>query len=114
MGAKHIVRWGKRRWKIEGFFKTAKGRFSLHRFAQGSKLGVYRYLILSMAAYVLAHWGYLCRCGEGVPEWGVGAGVILEEVLAEVVIMDLIKEIEERQTLLRRHGINIQVHRCKM
>jgi hypothetical protein len=115
MGAKHIVRWGKRRWKIEGFFKTAKGRFSLHRFAQGSKLGVYRYLILSMAAYVLAHWGYLCRCGEGLPpKWGVGAGVILEEVLAEVVIMDLIKEIEERQTLLQRHGINIQVHRCKM
>lgn len=38
--AKHIVRWGKRRWRIEGFFKTAKGRFSLDRFGQGTKLGV--------------------------------------------------------------------------
>lgn len=55
MSAKHIVRWGKRRWRTEGFFKTVKGRFGLERFAQGSKkLGVYRYLILSMAAYICA------------------------------------------------------------
>jgi hypothetical protein len=32
LSPKHIVRWGKRRWRIEGFFKSAKGRFSLDRF----------------------------------------------------------------------------------
>ena len=48
----HTVRWGKKRWRIEGFFKTAKGRFSLDRFEQGSRLGVYRYLVLSMIAYL--------------------------------------------------------------
>ena len=26
--------WGRRRWQIEGFFKTAKHRFGLHRFGQ--------------------------------------------------------------------------------
>jgi hypothetical protein len=55
LSPEHIVRWGKRRWRIEGFFKTVKGRFSLERFGQGSRLGVYRYLILSMIAYLLAH-----------------------------------------------------------
>jgi hypothetical protein len=114
MSAKHIVRWGKRRWKIEGFFKTVKGRFSLDRFAQGSKLGVYRYLIMSMAAYVLAHWGHLRRESGRQPDWGEAARAILEEVLAEVVVMELINEIEERRTLLLRHGIDIRVHRCKI
>jgi hypothetical protein len=44
LSPKHIVRWGKRRWRIEGFFKSAKGRFSLDRFGQGRRLGVYHYL----------------------------------------------------------------------
>ena len=55
LSPEHIVRWGKRRWRIEGFFKTTKGRFSLERFGQGTSLGVYRYLLLSMIAYLLAH-----------------------------------------------------------
>jgi hypothetical protein len=33
-----IVRWGKKRWSIEGFFKIAKGRFSLERFGQATRL----------------------------------------------------------------------------
>jgi hypothetical protein len=31
--------WGKRRWQIEGWFKIAKHRFGLHRFAQLSQAG---------------------------------------------------------------------------
>jgi hypothetical protein len=34
MKGKTIARWGKRRWQIEGFFKTVKHGFSLHRFGQ--------------------------------------------------------------------------------
>jgi IS4 transposase len=34
---------GKRRWRIEVFFKTIKGRFGLERFAQHSKKGVLRW-----------------------------------------------------------------------
>ncbi|MGI2909726.1 transposase, partial [Tolypothrix sp. VBCCA 56010] len=51
--------WGKRRWQIEGWFKTVKHRFGLHRFGQGSLLGMYRWLILSLTAYLIAHWTYL-------------------------------------------------------
>jgi len=114
LSPKHIVRWGKRRWRIEGFFKTAKGRFSLDRFGQGTKLGVYRYLVLSLVAYLLAHWGYLSQERAGLPRWGEAARTILEEVLAETVIEDLLVEIEERDALLRSHGIEIRVGRCKI
>jgi hypothetical protein len=52
----YLVRLGCTRWAIEGFFKTIKHRFELHRFGQSTKLGVYRWLVLSFIAYLLAHW----------------------------------------------------------
>ena len=110
----HIVRWGKRRWRIEGFFKTAKGRFSLERFGQGSRLGVYRYLLLSLIAYLLAHWGHLIQGREGLPRWGEAAQTILEAVLPQTVIESLLMEIEQRSALLRSHGIEVSVGRCKI
>jgi hypothetical protein len=39
---------------LEGWFKTAKHRFGLHRFGQGTLLGMYRWLILSLTAYLIA------------------------------------------------------------
>jgi Transposase DDE domain len=114
LSPKHIVRWGKRRWRIEGFFKTAKGRFSLDRFGQGTRLGVYRYLLMSLIAYLVAHWGHLSQGREGLPRWGEAARTILEEALAETVIEGLLMEIEERDALLRSHGIEVRVDRCKI
>lgn len=114
LSPKHIVRWGKRRWRIEGFFKTAKGRFSLDRFGQGTRLGVYRYLVMSLIAYLLAHWGHLSQGREGLPRWGEAARTILEEALAETIVEGLLMEIEERGALLRSHGIEVRVDRCKI
>lgn len=114
LSAKHIVRWGKRRWRIEGFFKTAKGRFSLDRFGQGRRLGVYRYLLLSLIAYLLAHWGHLSQGREGLPQWDVAARTILEELLPRTVIEGLLMEIEERGALLCSHGIDVRVNGCKI
>lgn len=110
----HIVRWGKRRWRIEGFFKTAKGRFGLDRFGQGSRLGVYRYLVLSLIAYLLAHWGHLSQGREGLPRWGEAARTILEEVLPQTVIEGLLMEIEQRSALLRSCGIEVSIDECKI
>ena len=56
MKGKTITRWGRRRWQIEGFFKTVKHGFSLHRFGQKTLLGVYRWLILSFVSYLLSYW----------------------------------------------------------
>jgi hypothetical protein len=52
----YLVQLGRKRWAIVGFFKTVKHRNGLHRFGQTTKLGVYRWLILSLIAYLLAHW----------------------------------------------------------
>ncbi|MEO0756416.1 MAG: transposase [Cyanobacteria bacterium J06648_16] len=52
----YLIRLGRKRWAIEGFFKTLKHQFGLHCFGQGTKLGVYRWLLLSLIAYLLAHW----------------------------------------------------------
>ncbi|WP_073074119.1 transposase [Phormidesmis priestleyi] len=49
----YLVRLGRQRWAIEGFFKTIKHRFSLHRFGQSTLLGLYRWLVLSLVAFVL-------------------------------------------------------------
>ncbi len=54
--------WGKRRWQIEGWFKTAKHRFGLHRFGQGTLLGVYRWLLLSLISYILAPKSLFIPC----------------------------------------------------
>lgn len=77
-------------------------------------MGVYRYLLLSLVAYLLAHWGHLSQGGEGLPRWGEAAQTILEEVLPQTVIEGLLKEIEERSALLRSHGIEIRAERCKI
>lgn len=69
--------WGKRRWSIEGFFKTVKHRFGLHRFGQQTLLGVYRWLILSLTAYLLAHWVYLHAPTSSLPDWGDAAQKLL-------------------------------------
>ena len=55
----YLVHLGRKRWVIEGFFKTAKHPFGLHCFGQGTKVGVYRWLILLLIVYLLAHWADL-------------------------------------------------------
>ncbi|MDP9766101.1 transposase [Deinococcus enclensis] len=73
MGGVHLARVGKRRWKIEGFFKTIKGRFGLSRFAQHSKQGVLRWWCLSGLAFLLCHLQDLdvpTRPPGRWPDWG--------------------------------------------
>ncbi|CAN5781707.1 hypothetical protein BH20ACT11_BH20ACT11_10780 [soil metagenome] len=86
----------------------------MERFGQGSRLGVYRYLVLSLIAYLLAHWGHLSQGREGLPRWGEAARTILEEVLPQTVIEGLLMEIKKRSALLRRHGIEVRVNGCKI
>jgi len=64
MTGRAIARGGKWRWRIEGFFKTAKHRFGLHRFGQNTRQGVYRWLVLSFMAFLLAHWCHEALLGQ--------------------------------------------------
>jgi Transposase DDE domain len=110
----HIARWGKRRWQIEGFFKTAKHRFGLHRFGQGTRQGVYRWIVLSFLAFILAYWAHLTAPTATVLDWGAAARAALEGLLAGVVLLDLLLHIKHLYPLTRSHGIDIRVTRCKI
>jgi len=112
--ASTIVWWGRHRWQIEGFFKTVKHRFGMHRFGQQTVLGMYRWLILSLVAFILAHWGYLSLGTDALPDWGQAATIILEAAFAEVVVEALLKDIERRRPLLEQQGIDIQIINCKI
>ncbi len=106
--------WGKRRWQIEGWFKTAKHRFGLHRFGQGTLLGVYRWLVLSLIAYLLAHWAYLSITTTGLPDWGSAAQFAFQTFFPKVLLCYFLLELERIRPLALSHGIDIQISRCKI
>ena len=106
--------WGKRRWQIEGWFKTAKHRFGLHRFGQGTLLGMYRWLILSLTAYLIAHWTYLHIQSASPPDWGEAAQIALESIFPQIVVSLLLLDIERLSPLALSCGFDIHISRCKM
>lgn len=109
-----ISRWGKKRWQIEGWFKTTKHRFGLDRFGQGTLLGVYRWLVLSLLAYLLAHWAYLSSATPELPDWGKAAQLALEVFLPNLVLLLLLLDIDRLQPLVSALGFDIQITRCKI
>lgn len=106
--------WGKRRWQIEGWFKTAKHRFGLHRFGQGKLLGVYRWLVLSFLTFILAHWAYLSTNPKDLPDWGQAAHTTLEFIFPQFVVSSFLLHLEQIIPLARSQGINIHISRCKI
>jgi len=108
-----ITWWGKRRWQIEAWFKTAKHHFGLDCFGQGPKLGVYRWLVLSLIAYLLAYWAYLSTSPSVLPDWGQAAQLALETLLPHLVLLLLLLEIRRLQPLARKQGFDIHIC-CKI
>ena len=86
----YLVRLGRKRWAIEGFFKTAKHQFGLHCFGQSTKLGVYRWLILSLIAYLLAH-GVDLWAWPLVLDWKATSRLALEKLLPSVLWLEVLK-----------------------
>jgi hypothetical protein len=86
----HLVsRWGKRRWRIEAFFKTTKSRFGLARFGQGTTRGVYRFLLFSLLAFVLSQWGTWHLPKHVFPDWRAIALDVRASLMPELVLDEL-------------------------
>ncbi|HEY9690690.1 MAG TPA: hypothetical protein V6D15_00625 [Oculatellaceae cyanobacterium] len=81
----------------EGFFKTAKHRFGLHRFGQGTVLGVYRWLVLSLTAYLLAYWVFLASGSDNSLDWFDAAQQAICLLLPQVLLLSLFKHFEKLQ-----------------
>jgi hypothetical protein len=102
----YLVQLGRKRWAIEGFFKTAKHQFGLHCFGQGTKLGVYRWLILSLIAYLLAHWIDQWSLPP-VLDWKATCRLALETLLPSIVWFQLLKQIRISADIAAQYGFEI-------
>lgn len=102
----YLIRLGRKRWAIEGFFKTIKHRFGLHRFGQSTKLGVYRWLILSLIAYLLAHWIDQWSLPP-VLDWKAVSDLALSVLFPSVLWCQLLKLIETRADIAAKYGCEI-------
>jgi Transposase DDE domain len=87
--AKTIVGWGKRRWRIEAFFKTMKSRFGLDQFGQQTRLGVLRFLLIAFIAYLLAFWTSFSLEGFEIPDWIALAAQAQLLLVTWVVVFEL-------------------------
>lgn len=102
----YLVRLGRKRWAIETFFKTAKHQFGLHCFGQGTKLGVYRWLILSLIAYVLAHWIDQWAWFP-VLDWKAISELTRHKLFPSVVWSQLLKQVKNMTDIAVQFGIEI-------
>ena len=101
--------WGRRRWSIEGFFKTSKHRFGLDRFGQQSLKGVYRWFVLCLISFMLAHWAYLSTGSSEQPDWKAATTLAVDTFLADVVVCNLLADIERTRPLLHSMGVDLQL-----
>ena len=76
---------------------------------QGTLLGVYRWLVLSLIAFILAHWANLSTNPSELPDWGACAYLALQTMLPEVVVSLLLLEVERTRPLLKAFGLELQL-----
>ena len=102
----YLVRLGRKRWAIEGFFKTIKHRFGLHRFGQSTRLGVYRWLILSLIAYLLAHWINQWALPPTL-DWKAASDLAFTSLFPSIVWLQLLKSIQRHTDIASQYGFQI-------
>jgi hypothetical protein len=102
----YLVRLGRKRWAIESFFKTIKHRFGLHRFGQSTKCGVYRWLVLSLIAYLLAHW-VVQTASLPQLDWKIACGLALSVLFASVLWFQLLRQLQNSASLAAQYGFEI-------
>ena len=102
----YLVQLGRKRWAIEGFFKTVKHRFGLHRFGQTTKLGVYRWLILSLIAYLLAHWIDQWSLPP-LLDWKAASDLALTVLFPSVLWFQVLRQIRTHAGIAAHFGFEI-------
>ena len=106
----YIVRLGKRRWAIEACFKTLKHQFDWDCFGQGTPLGMYRWWILSLIAYLLAHWHFL-DSEQTTLDWQQAAQEARDALFPQEVVAYFLQESKRIQPILAKLGISVNIGR---
>jgi hypothetical protein len=81
-------------------------QFGLHCFGQSTKLGVYRWLIVSLIAYLLAHWIDQWSLPP-VLNWKIASRLALETLFPSTVWLQLLKQIEMSAEIAAQYGFEI-------
>lgn len=101
-----IRRWGRKRWRIEGFFKTQKFRFGLDQFGQRTAQGAFRFITLSLLAFVLAFWEAVSTVEDWeLLDWGVVARGAADDLVPEVLAFEARRTLQRLQLILEGRGI---------
>ena len=89
-----------------------------------SALGVYRWLVLSLISYILAHWAYLSttmaaptsrtNASTNLPNWGQAAEIAFQTIFPHLVVYLILQDIERLRELALSQGIDILISRCKI
>lgn len=106
----YIVRLGKRRWAIEACFKTLKHQFGWDCFGQGTRLGMYRWWILSLISYLLTHWHFLAS-EQPLLDWQQAAQDARDHLFPQEVVACFLQESKRIQPILAKFGISINIGR---
>jgi hypothetical protein len=51
---------------------------------------MYRWLILSLTAYLIAHWTYLHIQSASLPDWGQAAQTALESIFPQMFVSHIL------------------------
>lgn len=101
-----IIRWGRERWRIEGFFKTMKSRFGLDQFGQRTALGAYRFITLAFMAFLLTFWTVLDKPNGLVDlDWAAIAREARDAIMPEVRLRVLEAEVIRLQGLVEQSQV---------
>ena len=106
----YLIQLGRRRWAIESFFKTIKHRFGMHCFGQSTRIGVYRWLVLSLIAYLLAHWINQWLLAPDT-EWKAASDFAIFTLFPSILWIQLLKLIESRADIAALFGFEIVLKR---
>lgn len=103
--AKTIIRHGKRRWRIEAFFKTMKSRFGLDQFGQRTLTGVLRFFLIAFIAYLLTFWTSPPLGDEENPNWIALAREAQLWLVTWVVAFELAVASEQLNEVLKQKAL---------
>jgi Transposase DDE domain len=104
----YLVQLGRKRWAIEGFFKTIKHRFGWHCFGQSTQVGVYRWLVLALIAYLLAYWMF-GNSGQQALDWKQLSQLALQKLLPTFLWLKLLNNIHKHADIAEQLGFQIFV-----
>jgi len=72
-------------------------------------MGVYRWFILCLISFILAHWVYLSTSPTDLPDWAKAAALALQLLLPEVLVCLLLIQVEQSRHLLQSFGLDLQL-----